>query len=55
MDKRYDNLMLLSPLKERHYDKIDKIYYLNRFGYKDDIDDITAKVLVTLWNRAGND
>lgn len=54
-NERYDNLMLLSPLKERHYDKIDKIYYINRFGYKDDIDDITTKALITLWHRAGKE
>ena len=54
-DECYNNLSILSPLKERHYDKIDKIYYVNGFGCVDDIDDITAKTLVTLWNRAGND
>ena len=55
VDGRYSSLSLLSPLKERHYDKIDKIYYFDMFANKYNIDDISAKMLVQLWNRTEND
>ena len=44
---KYDD-KFINPLKERHYDNVDKIYYIK----DSDLDDIAVKTMVKLWNIA---
>lgn len=44
---KYDD-KYINPLKERHYDNVDKIYYIKY----SELDDIATKTIVKLWNYA---
>ena len=44
---KYDE-KFINPLKERHYDNVDKIYYIK----DSELDDIATKTIVKLWNYA---
>lgn len=44
---KYDD-KYINPLKERHYDNVDKIYYIK----DSELDDIATKTIVKLWNYA---
>lgn len=47
---KYDD-KFINPLKERHYDNIDKIYYIK----DSELDLIACKTIVKLWNQTRNE